>query len=667
MQIQKWFSDGHPLRYHLAALGLAVVALGAVVTTTILADDGGTTTPITTTTTATTTVTTPQCSYSYSVWGACQSNGSQKREVLSRAPSGCEEYTHPVVEQHCTYTAPTTSGTTSGTTSTGTATNTETITSCSYTYGNWSICQSDGKRYRPIVSTAPSGCVTKTSPQIAESCTFIAVSNTQTTASSPTSSQTSTTTTSANQCLYTYTNWGTCQSNGKRTRLSIEKSPSGCEEYTHPILEQSCVYDGSSTVSSGSAIPVTTQSTSVTTDTTHQGEVTSGVTPPFSFTNVGEGMIIRETLSLQGSVSGAQGVEYYLVPVGSNTYKYIGNARVNESAVWSLNFRSGDFPNGEFYLRAKIKNMYGEYGSGQRKISIANDGQPTGEGSKVEKGFTSFEVTNTAKVEALKQAAQDLGVPKDETIASATTDPNAEKKHIFDYCQAHSDKCFPERDSDHDGLSDVDEVRYGTNPKSADSDLDGFLDGDEVKGGFDPLKYSAGDQSDRIVFESPKVSGEIKKEVYTVKNVSLQGAESKEQKIHLSGKGLPNSFVTIYVYSDPIVLTVKTDSEGNWTYELDKELEDGKHEAYVAVTDNTGKITAKSEPLLFVKTAQAVTVIPEANAAEEAQTLPVSENRAQKDILLLVAIIIAAVAVALATVGLIKHRHALAKEGPSQP
>jgi hypothetical protein len=579
--------------------------------------------------------------------------------MLSQEPNGCEEYIRPVLEQHCIYS---TLSTINGTT------NTTTATACSYSYGSWSNCQSDGKRYRAVASTTPRGCVTTTSAQITESCPFTAVSNTQTPVLKTIFSAT-TTTASANQCLYTYTNWGICQNNGKRTRLSIEKSPPGCEEYTHPVLEQSCVYDGLFTIvtPSSSSISTVTKSSFVTTDTTHQSETISSVTSPFSFTNIDEGMIVRGTVSIQGSVSSAQGVEYYLVAVGSNTYKYIGNARVNELGMWSLNFRSGEFPNGEFYLRAKIKNMYGEYGSGQRKVYIANDDQIMSEGALLEKGFASFEMTNTAKVETLRQAAQDLGVPKDETISPAVMDPNTEKKHIFDYCQAHIDKCFPERDSDSDGLSDVDEIRYGTNPKLVDSDLDGFLDGDEVKGGFDPLKYSAGDQGDRIVFESPKLAGETKKEVYAVKNVSLQEVNNREQKIHLSGKGLPNSFVTIYVYSDPIVLTVKTDSEGDWTYELDKELENGKHEAYVAITDNTGKITAKSEPLFFVKTAQAVTIIPEAEAAVAAKTLPVSENRAKKDILLLVAIIIAAVAVALATVGLIKHKRALMKEGISQP
>jgi len=43
-------------------------------------------------------------------------------------------------------------------------------------------------------------------------------------------------------------------------------------------------------------------------------------------------------------------------------------------------------------------------------------------------------------------------------------------------------------DSDHDGLSDEDEIRYGTDPYNPDTDGDGLSDGWEVMHGTDPLK-----------------------------------------------------------------------------------------------------------------------------------------------------------------------------------
>jgi hypothetical protein len=48
-----------------------------------------------------------------------------------------------------------------------------------------------------------------------------------------------------------------------------------------------------------------------------------------------------------------------------------------------------------------------------------------------------------------------------------------------------SDPC--KRDSDHDGLSDCDEIVYGTNPFNPDTDGDGYFDGEEVATGYGPL------------------------------------------------------------------------------------------------------------------------------------------------------------------------------------
>jgi hypothetical protein len=42
-------------------------------------------------------------------------------------------------------------------------------------------------------------------------------------------------------------------------------------------------------------------------------------------------------------------------------------------------------------------------------------------------------------------------------------------------------------DSDNDGLTDVDETKYGTDANNPDSDGDGYLDGDEVQNGYNPM------------------------------------------------------------------------------------------------------------------------------------------------------------------------------------
>ncbi len=166
-------------------------------------------------------------------------------------------------------------------------------------------------------------------------------------------------------------------------------------------------------------------------------------------------------------------------------------------------------------------------------------------------------------------------------------------------------------DSDHDGISDYDEKYiYGTDPYSADTDGDGYSDRAEIATGFDPKNP---DLHATIIYENPKDSGEVKKDLLTVATIAVaetktEGEEKTASKVLFKGKGLPNSFVTVYIFSTPTVVTIKTDNEGNWEYTLDKELSDGNHEMYVTMTDNAGKILAKSTAIPFVKEANAITV-----------------------------------------------------------
>jgi hypothetical protein len=66
-----------------------------------------------------------------------------------------------------------------------------------------------------------------------------------------------------------------------------------------------------------------------------------------------------------------------------------------------------------------------------------------------------------------------------------------------------------------------------------------------------------------------------------VKKIETAFGDSKG--IVLTGHGLPNKTVLIYVFSEPLVLSAKTDKDGNWSYTLENPLEPGNHEAYVAV------------------------------------------------------------------------------------
>lgn len=190
-------------------------------------------------------------------------------------------------------------------------------------------------------------------------------------------------------------------------------------------------------------------------------------------------------------------------------------------------------------------------------------------------------------------------------------------------------------DSDTDGVNDYDEVNiYRTDPGVADSDKDGVPDGAELLARTNPLGKEmvlpvgavATSVANAVApatttvplavasYEDVVVSKELISNLLAVQEVVVSkvatGTEGNPvaKELTLKGKALPNSFVTLYIFSEPIVVTVKTNASGEWSYTLDKELPDGEHQIVSAITDGGGRILAKSVPLPFVKVAEAVTV-----------------------------------------------------------
>lgn len=542
------------------------------------------------------------CNYVYSDWSSCNASGTQNRSVTAVYPTGCVDYVGPTLQQTCNYSG-TGNSTSSGETSTSTIT-------CVIQCGDWGICSSLGIQTRLCVPM-PSGCTPNPNENIITQRTCTTTTSTTTngegegeTITSTASTTTTTTTNQAQPCTYTYSSWSDCDSSGKQKRTVILKSPSGCYDAETAITEQTCSTSTSSTSTTSGGYSTTTIIGFPCVYTYSQwGDCeSSGVQhrmltskSPDNCSQI-EGPVLEQSCTYIPSEIGAGGTA-----IGFNATSVTPNV----STPCTYNY-----------------SAWGECVSG-KKLRMVISKSPIDCVESITPELTQSCKTPTS----VPAMPKDMPLPAPQSVlltvattgVATATEVNLNERTSSDWQKYYfkssvctiTKTCAGSADPDNDGLTNNDEYRFGTNPKLADTDHDGYIDGYEIQTGHNPLIAETKTVSDAMIFENPKTKGEVKKEILKVNTVEPISREDVNKGIKIGGQALSNIYVAVFIYSsDPIVLAIKTDSNGNWSYVLDRHLEDGEHEVYVAVTDNTGKLTAKSEPLAFVKTAQAMEMAP---------------------------------------------------------
>ncbi|HAX65269.1 TPA: hypothetical protein DCX66_02250, partial [Candidatus Nomurabacteria bacterium] len=224
---------------------------------------------------------------------------------------------------------------------------------------------------------------------------------------------------------------------------------------------------------------------------------------------------------------------------------------------------------------------------------------------------TNNERTQITKYEIVQISEEEIvdtinTILESSNIAKESKDETTKASQISEVLEAQKQKIVDlvYKDTNKDGISDYDsKYIYKIDPIKVShiSKYEGknINASEKILLGFDPTK----EELIQIKKEEP-----ISSKASVVENYKVNTIVFDSKKVSIKGQALPNSFITIYIYSTPIMVTIKTDNKGEWEYILDKELEDGNHTIYTATVNNTGNIIAKSSPYTFVKTAEAVTL-----------------------------------------------------------
>jgi len=134
------------------------------------------------------------------------------------------------------------------------------------------------------------------------------------------------------------------------------------------------------------------------------------------------------------------------------------------------------------------------------------------------------------------------------------------------------------KDTDRDGISDVEELEIGTNLEEFDTDGDALPDFFEIYHNFNPVVWDS----------CRKVIREYREELSALAMSQLSYRVNENEGVFLAGIGIPRGTVRIYIHPVLSIVEVSIDENGKWDYILDYSLEAGWHDIFIQMVDPSG-------------------------------------------------------------------------------
>lgn len=402
--------------------------------------------------------------------------------------------------------------------------------------------------------------------------------------------------------------------------------------------------------------------------------------PKGSFVDPDPEAVLTNQTEIVFEVDGAQSVEFFARHPDSLDELYLGRARQTEPNVWTYRWDVSLLPDGNYFLVPNIIGGLGEYQGSSILVRIAKKSEADIKRQQDLKEEILKEVKEEQKevagnikeaVEELRKEAEEQATPPElkqrvEKVREAALELAQSPPEISDEELARRSREVKEqvqavgqelvRQAPQEKRDEISESARQIQEKTSASieKLEQALK-EWAQVEANPQVELARREARGVKYEDPRIGEYEITEAIVIESVQVVELPDRTLGIKVSGRAEPNTFVTLYFFSTPLIVLAKADAQGRWEYTLDRPLDEGQHAVFASVTNNVGQIQQGSEPFSFVKRGSQVVRLFE--LADQTQ-LSAVQNLQRSFAVLVAALIIFGLSLAFFIIGILARKKA---------